>query len=486
MNPIAELENIVGARNVSTIDLDAYAQDRGRGAIARPVGTVKAHTAGEIVQIVKWARASATPLVPVSSGGPHLRGNSTPSSGGAMIVDLSEMKKVLHVDRTNRVALFEPGVTFGELAAAVNENGLRLNMPLLPRAHKSVAGSLLEREPVQMPVYHWDGADPLACTEIVFGTGEVFRTGAAAGSGSIEEQWAAGGAQKEAAGPSASSWYRLIQGSQGTMGIVSWVSARCELMPRQEAPFFAASDSLASLLSVVHWLVRLRLANECFILNARDFALAAAEVEGGEAVPTKMGPSAWVLFFNIAAYDYFPEERIAGQVEDMTALLRRNGMEAVKEMGGVSAEQFLRRVKLPATDPYWKLRPRGACQDIFFITVLERLPNLVAEMSEIAAAGGYPPSDIGTYIQPIVQGANCHCEFSLFHDPNDPVEVLRAKKIIGQATHVLSNKGAFFSRPYGENARWIMNRDAATVEALKKIKTLVDPENIMNPGKLCF
>jgi len=50
-----------------------------------------------------------------------------------------------------------------------------------------------------MPKYHWDIADPLACTEVVFGTGELFRTGAAAGSGSIQEQWAAGGAQKEAA-----------------------------------------------------------------------------------------------------------------------------------------------------------------------------------------------------------------------------------------------------------------------------------------------
>ena len=47
-------------------------------------------------------------------------------------------------------------------------------------------------------------------------------------------------------------------------------------------------------------------------------------------------------------------------------------------------------------------------------------------------------------------------------------------------------KGAFFSRPYGENTAMIMNRDAATVAALKKIKSIADPQNIMNPGKLCF
>ena len=46
--------------------------------------------------------------------------------------------------------------------------------------------------------------------------------------------------------------------------------------------------------------------------------------------------------------------------------------------------------------------------------------------------------------------------------------------------------GAFFSRPYGENARMIMNRDAATVEVLKKLKQIFDPNDVMNPGKLCF
>ena len=46
--------------------------------------------------------------------------------------------------------------------------------------------------------------------------------------------------------------------------------------------------------------------------------------------------------------------------------------------------------------------------------------------------------------------------------------------------------GAFFSRPYGESARKIINRDAATVVALTKIKKVLDPKNIMNPGKLYF
>jgi FAD/FMN-containing dehydrogenase len=50
----------------------------------------------------------------------------------------------------------------------------------------------------------------------------------------------------------------------------------------------------------------------------------------------------------------------------------------------------------------------------------------------------------------------------------------------------LMAKGAFFSRPYGEITAAVLNKDAATVAALKKVKSIVDPDNIMNPGRLCF
>ena len=46
--------------------------------------------------------------------------------------------------------------------------------------------------------------------------------------------------------------------------------------------------------------------------------------------------------------------------------------------------------------------------------------------------------------------------------------------------------GAFFSRPYGENAGMIVNRDAATTDVLHTFKKIFDPNNVMNPGKVCF
>jgi FAD/FMN-containing dehydrogenase len=483
-----ELQEIVGEEYISDDPaiLDKYSRDVSFVSRLSPRFVVKPEKAEELQNIVKWANDTLTPLVPVSSGPPHFRGDTVPSVAGAVIVDLSRMKKIIRVDRLHRVTMAEPGVTFGELIPAIEKAGLRLNMPLLPRQSKAVVGSLLEREPVTMPKYQWDIADPLACMEVVFGTGDMFRTGQAAGPGTVEEQWAAGGAQKEPQGPGVISWHRIIQGAQGTVGIATWASIRCEILPKLEEPFFAGSSQLGSLLELTHWLIRLRLANECFILNNSNLAAIMADQWPQDYQTLKQALPPWILFFNVVGYDYFPEEKVDYQVKNISEMTQRIGVEPVRSIGGVSAAAMLRKIQRPSAEPYWKLRYKGACQDIFFLTVYEKLEGLIETIQGLAYKAGYPAPDIGTYLQPAVQGTNCHCEFNLFYNTANPGEPARVKELSSLATQSLIAKGAFFSRPYGEHARTILNRDAATSAALTRIKTIIDPHNIMNPGKLCF
>ena len=481
------LVKIVGSENISCeqAELDEYASDISFVHPVRPACVVKPKNAGDIEKIVKLANETRTPLVPVSSGPPHFRGDTVPGIGGAIIVDLSGMKKIVRVDRMNRVAMVEPGVTFGELIPAVHKVGIRLNMPLMPRKTKSVVGSMLEREPVIMPKYHWDIADPLACVEIYFGAGDMFRTGAAAGPGTLEEQWAAGGSQKEAAGPGQTSLHRNIGGAQGTMGIVTWASLRCELLPSVEEPFMVGSSDPDILFEMIHWLIRLRLVNECFVLNNTNLAMIMAKNAGNfQDIKNDLPP--YVLLYNIAGYEDLAEERVNYQVKDMNELAQRVGVEPVKAIGGVSANELLKMSNQTSGEPYWKIRQQAACEDIFFITIYEKLAGLIASINDTADEMGYPASDIGIYLQPIVQGCNCHCEFNLFYDPEDEKDATRVRTLSARVISILECKGAYFSRPYGENANMIVNRDAATVEALRKVKSIFDPNGIMNPGKLCF
>lgn len=487
MDKKEELIKIVGRERVTVNikSLEEYSRGESFVQPIRPAYIVKPENANKLQLIVKWANETLTPLVPVSSGAPHFRGDSVPSTDGAVIVDLSGMKKIIRVDRRNRVAMVEPGVTFGELSAELGKNGLRLNMPLLPRRRKSVVGSVLEREPVIMPKYHWDMVDPLACTEVIFGSGDVYRTGAAAGPGTVDEQWKSGGAQKSHADPLA-DWCRLIQGSQGTMGIVTWATIRCELLPNLEEPFVVGSSSLPKLLELVHWLVRLRLADECLILNNVNLAHILAEQWPKEYESLRDSLPSWVLFFSISGYEYYPEEKVAYQIEAMTDIAKRVEAEPVKTLDSISARKLLGILQRPSEDPYWKIRGKGSCHDIFCLATYDRLSELIRVMGEVADKYNYPVSDMGIYLQPVVQGTSYHCEFNLFFDPTNQEEVIKIKELSIHAVKSLIKKGAFFSRPYGIWVDMVYKRDAETTAALRKIKGIVDPNNIMNPGKLCF
>ena len=125
-----EMTKIVGDKNVLDNEdvLEEYSRDMSFVPRVRPRCIVKPKGAEEVQSLVKWANEALTPLVPVSSGGPHFRGDTVPSTGGAVIVDLSEMKQVLRVDRRNRIAMIEPGVTFSGLIPTLEKEVLSLIM----------------------------------------------------------------------------------------------------------------------------------------------------------------------------------------------------------------------------------------------------------------------------------------------------------------------------------------------------------------------
>jgi len=483
-----KLMEIVGAGNVSDepATLESYSSDMSFVNPVRPAFVVKPKNAAAVQKIVRVANETMTPLVSVSSGPPHFRGDTVPGIGGAVIVDLSGMKKIINVDRPRRVAMVEPGVTFARLIPAAEKEGIRLNMPLLPRMSKTVIGSLLEREPVIMPKYQWDVSDPLACVGIIFGGGDEFRTGQAAGPGTVEEQWAVGGVQKAPYGPGVASWHRLIQGAQGAIGIVTWASMRCELLPGLEEPFVVNASGFAPLLELASWLVRLRIANECFILNSTDMAAIFARQWTEDYHNLKNTLPAWTLFYNVVGYDFFPEERVSSHIKNITDITQRLGLEPVKSAGTISANEILKAVQKPSAEPYWKLRYKGAFEDIFFLTINDKLEGLVEAMYGMAEKAGYPTSDMGVYIQPVVQGTGVHCEFTLFYDPHNAGEANRVRALSASAVKNLMNRGAFFSRPYGENAKMVINRDAATMNVMNKLKNMFDPNRVMNPGKVGF
>lgn len=482
-----ELGEIVGVGNVwdDPGTLDAYSKDQSFVHPMKPRFVVKPKNVTEVQGIVNWANQTGTPLVPVSSGPPRFRGDTVPSAAGAVIVDLSGMKQIIHIDPRNRMVIIEPGVTYTQIQPELAKAGLRLSSPLMPRANKSVIASLLEREPIMIPRYQWAMLDPLRCLEVVWGDGQKMTTGEAGAAGSLEEEWEKKFAQVAPSGPGQTDFYKFTSAAQGSMGIVTWASLKCEVLPQIHKLCFVPSRKLEDLLDLAYGILRIRFGDELLLLNNWSLATILGKQANQIKALAEQLPQ-WVLLVGIAGRDRLPEERVAYQEKDIAEMTQQFGLQLVPAIPGANGSEVLEAILNPSPEPYWKLTYKGGCQDIFFLNTLEKAPEFVKAMYTVAEAQGYPTSEIGVYIQPVHQGASCHIDFNLSFNRNNPSEVRRIKELFTKASEELLKQGAYYSRPYGIWANMAFNRDAQTTVVLKKIKGIFDPNNVMNPGKLCF
>jgi FAD/FMN-containing dehydrogenase len=482
-----DLIGIVGRGSVleESEILEAYSRDQSFVLPMRPSLVVKPDNADEVEEIVKWANQTGTPLVPVSSGPPRFRGDTVPSATGVVIVDLSGMNRVISIDRRNRLTVIEPGVTYGQLQPQLAKEGLKLSSSLAPRANKSVIASLMEREPRMIPRGQWAFHDPLRCLELVLPDGQRMRTGDAGGLGELAKARKRHLVPVAASGPYQMDAYKLVSAAQGSMGIATWASVKCEVLPQVHKVFFVQSRKLEDLIDFVYKLLRFRFADELMILNGAGLASLLGDGPG-EIKTLREELPLWVVVVGIAGRSILPEQRVAYQEQDISDIAQQFGLHFVAEIPGARNSDVSKALNNPSKEPYWKCAGKGGFQDIFFLATLNKTPGFLETLYSVADAHGYPASDIGIYLQPVHQGTGCHCEFILPYDPGNPREAAALRELFAEASQELLNRGGFFSRPYGIWAGLAYNRDAQSTIMLKKIKSIFDPNNVMNPGKLCF
>jgi len=350
-------------------------------------------------------------------------------------------------------------------------------MPLAPRSGKSVLAAVMDREPAIWPNKQWDIADPLASAEIVFGTGELFRTGAAGGPGTLDEQRAAGGAQKSPMGPSQTDFQRVVQGGQGAMGIAAWITVRAEVRPSIQEPRLIGADALEKLIPYVYDVQRPWLGEHSFIMDRVALAMLMGKKDAA-ALP------AYLCLQNIAGFERRPAERVDYQLEDIAETAQRHGLKLAAALGGVSARELLDRATTPAGERDWRHALAGHCLSIFFLTTLDRAPRLIRIFQESAKKHGAERERTGVYLQPMVQNHACHVELMVPFDPADAGEVARMRALEQEAVTSLLDAGAFFSRPYGAAARIAMEKNPLNLAVLKKIKNVFDPGRALGPGRL--
>jgi hypothetical protein len=390
------------------------------------------------------------------------------------------MNTILNVDTRNRTVRIEPGVTWGQMKKELKKQNLMPLSPLLPHASTSALTSAIERAPMLIPKTEY--GEPVLTMEVILPNGDLFRTGSAS-VGPPDE------IQTDLVGPSGPGldWFRLLQGTQGTFGIVNWVNMKAPPLPKREKVFFIPFQKVETVVKPLYAVLRRMLGAECFLLNRFNLAciLAKAWPADFKILRKKLPP--YTLILCLSGGRILPQGKIEYQEADLMEIAQTCKLKpktSIPHLYGKEGTALLNLLRSPwKKEPYWKERFKERCCDIFFYTTVDRIPYYTRLVTRVASRKGYDPSEIGHYFQPLEGGRACSLEFNF---PWNGEEREKINDLYITVSTSLASEGAFFGRPYGYWSELVYNRNSGLTTTLRDLKKVLDPNHIMNPGKLCF
>ncbi|MCD6261938.1 MAG: FAD-binding oxidoreductase [Deltaproteobacteria bacterium] len=443
----------------------------------------------EVAEVVIVANDNNIPVVPASSK-VHFNGGTVPRPSTlmprpvGMVMDLSGMDSIDLIDEENCWGHLECGVTWEQYASALKEKGYRTTMPLLPHAERSVLIDWLEREQATAPLFEY--SEQIGGMWVVWGKGEKFATGSASSNTFGQPGNYAMGVNPQ--GPGTVDFWRLLQGAQGTLGVVTKGVVKFERIPKIEKTFFLAADELEDLIDPTYEILHRRIGYECFIVNNMTLASMLAS-KGDEIIALRDKLPAYTMLLVIGGLLRKPEMMIDYQEKYLNTTFKANNpdSELLTSLDGAPGLEEklpeMLRNPWPKDKTYWKHALKGNCQEIVFMTTGEKSVSFNDIVMPLAQANGFDPKEVGHYIQPVEGGRACQVTYSFYYADADAD---RMKALYNAAVPAIWNAGGFFNRPY-EGIAQVVYADAPDyVKYLMKVKQLFDPNMILSQGKLCF
>ncbi|HTQ82206.1 MAG TPA: FAD-linked oxidase C-terminal domain-containing protein [Pseudolabrys sp.] len=404
----------------------------------------------DVQQIVRICAAHGTPVIPFGIGS-SLEGHVNAPYGGVSI-DFRDMNKVLAVHAEDLDCVIEPGITRKALNEHLRDRGLFF--PIDPGADASLGGMAATRASGTNAVRYGTMKDNVLAMQVVTANGEVMTTSRRA--------------KKTSAGYDLT---RLMVGSEGTLGVITELTLKLSGIPE------AISAGVCPFPSVDAACQATILTIQSGIPVARIELLDALQIKASNVYSKLTLPEVPTLFVEF----HGSEATVAEQSE-------RFG-EIVAELGGgpfdwATKAEDRNRLWQARHDGYWAarhLRPGASAFATDVCVPISRLAECVnATQKEIAALNLVAP------ILGHVGDGNFH--LSLLVDMSDADEVRRAKILIDKLAELaLSMDGTCTGEHgvgQGKMKYLLAEHGAPALAAMAAIKRALDPQNIMNPGKI--
>jgi D-lactate dehydrogenase (cytochrome) len=415
-----------------------------------PDAVVFPQTTEDVQQIVRICASRGVPVIPFGTG-TSLEGHINAPLGGVSI-DFRDMNKILAVHAEDLDCVIEPGLTRKALNEHLRDQGLFF--PIDPGADASLGGMAATRASGTNAVRYGTMKDNVIAMKVVLANGELMSTSRRA--------------KKSAAGYDLT---RLIVGSEGTLGVITELTLKLSGIPEAIAsgvcPFPSVDAACKATILTI----------QSGIPVARIELLDALQIEAVNAYSKLSLPEVPTLFVEFHGSDASVAEQS-----------QRFG-DIVAELGGgpfdwATKPEDRTRLWQARHDGYYAgryLRPGASAFATDVCVPISRLAECVtATQREIAELKLVAP------ILGHVGDGNFH--LTLLVDMDDADEVKRAKILMERLVELaLSMDGTCTGEHgvgQGKMKYLLAEHGAAALSVMASIKRALDPQNIMNPGKI--
>jgi glycolate oxidase len=403
-------------------------------------------TAEEVQKIVELANKEKIPITPMG-GGFTLSALTVPVKGG-ILLDTRRMDKIIEVNEKSKYAVIEAGVTQGALKGYLEKHhpNLQHSTPEAPPTVTIVGNALIHGHGHITPRYGVN-SEMINGMEVVLPTGEICKVG----SCSISPYWFSREPLPDLPG--------LFIGWLGTTGIITKLSIQLFPKPKYRDVFLFLTDNIDLIPEVIFEATQLDLLDDFFVW--------------GQEKPEWMNHVNFILIISGHSEEEFETKKQAY----IKLFERYKDIEFIEEMQPALKQRFLEVPPFAATAADFK--KGGGYEYTGAILPVEKAAEVWRKSVEVAHKYGMLYS-AGCQVlgqHSIMSGFSCSFNRA------DEEDEERTRQAIDEADRVTLDLGGMVWRPEVAAQKLMMERmDPNTVKLIGKIKKLLDPNNIMNPG----
>ncbi len=448
---IEALQSQFGARcSTALVVREQHGRDESSFDVPPPGAVVFAHSTAEVAQVVKLAAQHNVPVIPFGVG-TSLEGHLLAVQGGISL-DVSQMNQVLSINAEDLTVTVQPGVTRTQLNAAVKSTGLFF--PIDPGADATIGGMSATRASGTNAVRYGTMRENVLALEVVTAQGDVIRTGTHA--------------KKSSAGYDLT---RLMVGSEGTLGVITEITVK--LYPLPEA-VMAATCCFASLADAVNTTIQII---QLGVPIARCELLDSTTVKVVNQHSKLSLPESAMLLMEFHGSPAGVQE----QVETVQAIAADNNGSA---FAWAATPEERTKLWTARHNAYFAgVQSRPGCKAITTDTCvpISHLADALLDSVSEAKEAGIPYFLVGH-----VGDGNFHMGYLI--DPAIPAERETAERLNHQLVERALKLGGTCTGEHGVGLHkmefLVSETGSGAVEMMRAIKRALDPQNILNPGKI--